>query len=99
MNGSNDHEGRAEILHNNIWGTFCDNGWAVAEAKVICRSLGLPYENAIAKTNAYFGQGTGPIWLKDLGCGGKEERILDCPHSGWENTNCKHPEDAGVVCQ
>ena len=48
--------------------------------------------------SAYFGQGTGPIWLDDLGCSGSELTLLQCSHIGIGSHNCGHHEDVGVKC-
>ena len=45
---------------------------------------------------AYFGEGTGPIQLDNVGCSGSESSLLQCYHS--INHNCGHDEDAGVRC-
>ena len=45
---------------------------------------------------AFFGQGSGPIFLDDLGCLGTESSLLDC--SAVTQHNCAHSEDAGVRC-
>ena len=46
-----------------------------------------------------YGRGSGPIWLDDLRCEGKESSVNECPHSGIGRHNCKHDQDAGVVCE
>jgi len=55
---------------------------------------------AIAQSNAFFGQGTGPILLDDLRCTGTETRLIDCPSDGVGNSDfCNgHADDAGVQC-
>ena len=50
-------------------------------------------------TEAYFGRGTGDIWMDNLNCNGDEESILDCPYEGWGIHDCSHYEDAGVECE
>ena len=53
---------------------------------------------ATARSNAIFGQGSGPILLDDVMCTGIETRLFDCLHGGIEVHNCGHSEDAGVMC-
>ena len=53
---------------------------------------------AIARVNAAFGEGFGPILLDDVQCNGLEHRLLECSNNGLEVTNCNHQRDAGVVC-
>ena len=50
----------------------------------------------MARSNAFYGQGSGPINIDDLGCTGSELRLIDCPFSPIHN--CAHSEDAGVDC-
>ena len=53
---------------------------------------------AIARSNAYFGQGSGSILLDDVQCIGNEGSIFSCSHKSIGLHNCGHSEDAGVVC-
>ena len=55
--------------------------------------------DAVAKTAAYFGQGSGNIVLDDVDCTGREDNLISCRHNGIGVSDCTHYEDAGVVCQ
>ncbi|XP_066275306.1 uncharacterized protein [Branchiostoma lanceolatum] len=97
VGGSSDYEGRVEVYHDGQWGTVCDDNFALIDANVVCRQLG--YGSATgARGRATFGEGSGQIWLDNLACRGSETTIGDCDHSGWGYHNCRHNEDASVVC-
>lgn len=53
---------------------------------------------ATAISFAFFGEGTGPILLDNVQCGGSERRLFDCPGNPVGTHNCNHFEDAGVRC-
>ncbi|XP_032328794.1 antigen WC1.1 [Camelus ferus] len=89
--------GRVEILHQGSWGTICDDGWDLTDAHVVCRQLGCG-QAVDASPLARFGAGSGPIWLDELNCTGKEPHVWRCPSRGWGRHDCRHKEDAGVVC-
>ncbi|KAJ8027177.1 Deleted in malignant brain tumors 1 protein [Holothuria leucospilota] len=89
--------GRVEIFSQSKWGTVCDDGWDIEDAQVVCRQLGLG-SAFDAPVGAYFGEGTGQIWLDDVQCTGNETNLLQCTSRILGIHNCGHGEDAGVRC-
>ncbi|XP_062580299.1 scavenger receptor class A member 5-like [Saccostrea cucullata] len=96
VGGSSQNEGRVEVWYSGTWGTVCDDSWDIIDARVVCRMLG--YSGYTAFGSAHFGQGSGTIWLDDVGCSGSENSIFSCRHSGMGTHNCGHGEDASVRC-
>ncbi|XP_065802877.1 macrophage scavenger receptor types I and II isoform X1 [Muntiacus reevesi] len=97
VGGSGPHEGRVEIFHEGQWGTVCDDRWELRGGLVVCRSLGYKGVQSVHK-GAHFGKGTGPIWLNEVFCFGKESSIEECRIRQWGVRVCSHDEDAGVTC-
>jgi len=85
------------VYHNGEWGTVCDDGWDLSDAQVVCNELNLGKAIA-ARHRAFYGQGSGQIWLDDLNCTGNDWTIGKCSHGGWGSHNCGHHEDASVNC-
>ena len=87
-----------EICINDQWGTVCDDLWDSNDANVVCSQLGYPTP-ATAYGTAYFGAGTGPIFLDSVGCTGSESSLLACYSDPIASHDCSHSEDAGVHCE
>ncbi|XP_028415532.1 deleted in malignant brain tumors 1 protein-like [Dendronephthya gigantea] len=89
--------GRVEVFFNRQWGTICAHGWDLRDARVVCRQLG--YKDAVrAPYGAQVPDGSGQIWLDEVGCKGMEKNLISCSHRGWGKHDCTHYEDAGVEC-
>ena len=91
------HQGIVEIYLNGEWGTVCDHGWDHTDARVVCRQLGFGSSGSAYKS-AYYGQGTGRIWLSNISCIGIESDLFDCGHFDTTFGDCTHSNDAGVYC-
>ena len=91
------HEGRVEVYYHQKWGTVCNDHWGLKEADVVCNMLNFSGASSVD----YFGAGNEsfPIWMDNVKCRGDEKSIAACRHRGWEQHDCSHLEDAGVVCR
>uniref|UniRef100_A0A663MKG9 Scavenger receptor cysteine rich family member with 4 domains n=1 Tax=Athene cunicularia TaxID=194338 RepID=A0A663MKG9_ATHCN len=96
-NGPSRCQGRVEILYNGSWGTVCDDDWDIVDANVVCRQLGCGHAIALPAAMT-FGQGSGPIFLDNVDCKGREAALSECWSHGWGIHNCYHYEDVAVVC-
>ena len=52
----------------------------------------------VAFSNAFFGAGTGPIYLDDVACTSSASQLLECSSRRVLAHNCLHSADAGVRC-
>ncbi|XP_030836658.1 scavenger receptor cysteine-rich domain-containing group B protein-like [Strongylocentrotus purpuratus] len=97
VGGRRPGEGRVEIYHHGIWGTVCDDFWDIREADVVCRQLGFSGASEPMR-GGVFGMGNSRIHLDDVTCEGTEKVLSNCSHAPWNDHNCLHGEDAGVIC-
>ncbi|TEA24897.1 hypothetical protein DBR06_SOUSAS31210002, partial [Sousa chinensis] len=89
VGSSSPHKGRVEIFH--------DDQWEMYGGLVTCRNLGYQGVQNVHK-GVYFGQGTGPMWLNDVFCFGRQSSIEECKIRQWGVRVCSNAEDAGVTC-
>lgn len=97
VDGPNSCSGRVEVLHKDTWGTVCDDGWDLREARVVCRHLGCGTALSAPHESKY-GEGKGQIWLSDMNCKGTEGSLTECKAKPWGENTCNHVEDASVEC-
>ena len=97
VGGTTPNNGRVEVYRNGYWGTICSKGWDIPDASVVCRMLGYLGAWTADCCTEYRG-GTGPVWLSELSCTGREKSLSECGHSDWGVNNCDHSKDAEVIC-
>ena len=95
-NNSLPHAGRLEIYYNDTWGTVCGDYFHDTDAQVACHMLGFARLGFYVRN--YYGRGSGPIWLDDVNCTGNELSLAECGHYSWGVHNCRHHDDASIVC-
>ncbi|XP_051976543.1 scavenger receptor cysteine-rich type 1 protein M130-like [Xyrauchen texanus] len=69
----------------------------MADAAVVCRELDCR-EPVDALGNAYFGPGSGPVWMSAVLCTGSESSLKNCGSVVFGKPFCGHNDDAGVIC-
>uniref|UniRef100_A0A674IJI3 SRCR domain-containing protein n=1 Tax=Terrapene triunguis TaxID=2587831 RepID=A0A674IJI3_9SAUR len=97
VNGADHCAGRVEVYNDGTWGTVCDDYWDLLASNVVCKQLGCGHIINVT-VSAYYGEGSGQIWLDKVKCSGTESYIWECPSSRWGKNNCGHSDDAGVLC-
>lgn len=92
--------GRIEILHDDKWGTLCNDDFEQVDADVLCNTLGFDgqaiFDSAGEDRRRW---GYEPTWLENTFCTGTEADFAeDCQFRGWRSENCAHSEDIFINC-
>ncbi|CAG2190740.1 PRSS12 [Mytilus edulis] len=83
--GSNkEHEGRVEILHNNIWGTMNDYWYGMREQMCCAKLWGIRKNGGVPKFES-IAPGQGPIWIDFIKCPLDANDLEDCEFE-WVKT-------------
>jgi len=73
--GTQPYNGRIEVMYNGEWGTICNMGWDLNDARAFCRQLGYVDAMATGLVSDYsYNSGTGRIWQTNVDCTGQERR-------------------------
>ena len=67
--------------------------WSFQHCLCFCVVAGTAY------SNAYFGSGSGPIFLDDVQCTSSSSQLLECSSRPILSHDCLHSADAGVGCE
>ena len=59
----------------------------------LCSVGGMTYRSA------FFGTGTGPIFLDEVQCSSSASQLLECSSRPILSHDCSHTDDAGVGCE
>jgi len=103
VGGSDDLEGRVEVLIDGRWGTICDPFFDRSDGNVVCRQLGYVASSDMY-TNTTFGAASTntPFSLGSVYCGGQEAQLADCYgviYGYTATSDCSHnSDDVGVRC-
>ena len=75
------------------------SSWYIGErcGSSLCVYSIVYFVGAIARSNAFYGRGTGPILRDRVTCTGQETRLRDCTFFTPDSFDY-HYEDAGVQC-
>ena len=65
--GIQPYNGRVEVMYNEEWGTICNMGWDLNDARAFCRQLGYVDVTATGLVSDYsYDAGSGLIWQANV---------------------------------
>ncbi|XP_030846941.1 scavenger receptor cysteine-rich type 1 protein M130-like [Strongylocentrotus purpuratus] len=95
--GTNSSEGNVQVCVNGTRGHVCGASWDIADANVVCLSLGFTRAiRSFSEVSTEFSNDE--IVLYNVDCRGDESSLFDCPHDVNLTGNCHLGGTAGIEC-
>ena len=96
-------KGRIELKAGDTWGTICSHNVNAETCRVICKSVGLPTENAEVVANYPIGADyVNNIWFDDVACDATKTELKYCSMKTYieqKGDLCDHTMDLGAICK
>ncbi|XP_064388176.1 neurotrypsin-like [Halichondria panicea] len=93
--------GRLEVYYSSRWGTVCQDGFGINDARVACRQLGFSSYSrygTVQRLDFFQASSSTRTWLDELRCSGTESKLIDCPANTIGVEDCSHFEDVALIC-
>ena len=97
VGGDSRCSGRVEINDGDGWKSVCDSHFSAKAADVVCRDLQCGRALPVTRASPS-GEGTGPIWDRELQCVGNESTLSSCPTGTPQDQPCTQTSTAAVSC-
>ena len=97
VGGDSRCSGRVEINDREGWKSVCDSHFSAKAADVVCRDLQCGRALPVTRASPS-GEGTGPIWDRELQCVGNESTLSSCPTGTPQDQPCTQTSTAAVSC-
>ncbi|KAL9984311.1 hypothetical protein ACROYT_G006587 [Oculina patagonica] len=93
--------GRVEVLYAGVWGAISRDTWDINDATVVCQQLGYQAGAESTLTNVIYGPISGPVWITNLQCSGRETNVMKCSHDviGNKSESQSRRDVASVICK
>ncbi|XP_021367968.1 protein bark beetle-like isoform X3 [Mizuhopecten yessoensis] len=90
VDGTDEYEGRLEVLLDNAWGTVCNDGWTPLDSSVVCQQLGLTFNPEFGEA---LNKNAGLISTQKMHMSG-----VDCDQLDTDLTKCRSLRDDQFSC-
>ena len=89
----------ATVVCKQLGYTYSESKFCCLKVIVVIYPCYLDALGDIAYSSAYYGSGSGPIFLTDVSCTSSKTSLLQCNSDAILPGGCSHSEDAGVKCE